>query len=109
MGHRDGCPDENLTHMLFPDGPVLRPLPGVAAEKGHKVAEMAGLTGEGTGGFGALVGEIGVALRHRVHIGDGAVDLLKADRLLPGGADDPDGPVGNTTVRHVFSITGARR
>ena len=67
---------------------------------------MAGLTGEGTSGFGALVGEIGVTLRHRVHIGDGTVDLLKADRLLTGGADDPDGPVGDDRDRRGDLVQG---
>src|SRR4051794_12363868 len=92
MGDHDGCPDENSAHMFFPDVRVLQPMPGIAAEKGHQVAEMAGLASKGARGFGALVGKVGVALRHRIHVGDGTVDLLKADRLLAGGADDTDGP-----------------
>src|SRR4051812_23124720 len=108
MGDRNGCPDENLTHMLFPQIPALRPVCGIPAEKGHKVAEMASLTGQCAGGFGALVGKIGVALRHRVHIGDGPVDLLQADGLLTGGADNADGP-GSATIVTAEAISSRAR
>ena len=91
---------------FFRTAPFSAPCPASWRKKGHKVGEMAGLAGKRAGGLGALIGEIGVALRHCVHIGDGAVDLLEADRPLPGGVDDADGPVGDDRDRRSDLVQG---